>query len=72
MEPKRHLRIYDHRLVQLVQETGDPAIAARLAVTRSKVAAVLADHGAFSAPRGLLLAHAQVVERSTEKFRMSW
>jgi hypothetical protein len=32
MEPERHLRIYDHRLVQLVQETGDPTIAIRLGV----------------------------------------
>jgi hypothetical protein len=38
MEPKRHLRIYDHRLVQLVQETRDPSIATRLGVPRSTVA----------------------------------
>ncbi len=38
MEPKRHLRIYDHRLVQLVQETGDPTITTRLGVPRSTVA----------------------------------
>jgi hypothetical protein len=38
MEPKRHLRIRDHRLVQLVQETGDATIATRLGVPRSTVA----------------------------------
>jgi len=38
MESKRHLRIYDHRLVQLVQETRDPSIATRLGVPRSTVA----------------------------------
>ena len=38
MEPKRQLRIYDHRLVQLVQETGDPTIAVRLGVPRSTAA----------------------------------
>jgi hypothetical protein len=38
MEPKRHLRIYDHRLVHLVQETRDPTIATRLGVPRSTVA----------------------------------
>ncbi len=38
MEPKRHLRIYDHRLVQLVQDAGDPTIAVRLGVPRSTAA----------------------------------
>jgi len=38
MEPRRRLRIYDHRLVQLVQETRDPSIATRLGVPRSTVA----------------------------------
>lgn len=38
MEPKRQLRIYDHRLVQVVQATGDPTIATRLGVPRSTVA----------------------------------
>jgi len=27
MSTKRHLRLYDHRLVRLVQETGDATIA---------------------------------------------
>lgn len=38
MDPKRRFRIYDHRLVQLVQATGDPTIATRLGVPRSTVA----------------------------------
>src|SRR5262245_17473041 len=38
MEPKRLLRIYDHRLMQLVQESRDPTIATRLGVPRSTVA----------------------------------
>ena len=32
---QRRQRIYDHRLVQLVQDTGDIAIATRLGVPRS-------------------------------------
>ena len=38
----RHQRIYDHRLVQLVQQTGDATIATRLGVPRSTVAGWLA------------------------------
>jgi transposase InsO family protein len=38
MEAKRHQRTYDHRLVHLVQQTGDPTIATRLGVPRSTVA----------------------------------
>ena len=38
MSTERRLRIYDHRLVQLVQETGDARIATSLGVPRSTVA----------------------------------
>src|SRR5262245_10008510 len=38
MSPQRRQRAYDHRLVQLVQGTGDPCIATRLGVPRSTVA----------------------------------
>ena len=41
MKAKRHLRIYDHRLVELVQQTRDPSIATRLGVPRSTVAGSL-------------------------------
>jgi hypothetical protein len=34
---KRHQRSYDHRLVRLVQETGDPSIATNVGVPRSTV-----------------------------------
>jgi len=37
-EPHRRLRIYDHRLVQLLRETGDPTIATRFGVPRSTAA----------------------------------
>jgi transposase InsO family protein len=42
MKSKRHQRIYDHRLVLLVQQTGDATIATRLGVPRSTVAGWLA------------------------------
>lgn len=51
MEPKRHLRIYDHRLIQLVQETRDPTIATRLGVPRSTAAGWLR-----RAPRSITVA----------------
>jgi len=35
MEPRRRQRSYDHRLVQLVQQTGDASIATRIGVPRS-------------------------------------
>jgi transposase InsO family protein len=35
MSPKRPQRSYDHRLVRLVQETGDPSIATGLGVPKS-------------------------------------
>lgn len=38
MTPKRPHRAYDHRLVQLVQESGDVSIATRLGVPRSTAA----------------------------------
>jgi len=38
MKSKRIQRIYDHRLVELVQQTGDPSIATRLGIPRSTVA----------------------------------
>ncbi len=38
MSTERRLRIYDHRLVQLVQETGNARIATRMGVPRSTVA----------------------------------
>jgi len=42
MKAKRIQRIYDHRLVQLVQQAGAPTIATRLGVPRSTVAGRLA------------------------------
>jgi putative transposase len=46
MSPKRRQQVYDHRLVRLVQETGDASIATALGVPRSTV------HGWLSrAPR---------------------
>ena len=39
---KRLQQIYDHRLVQLVQQTGDATIATRLGVPRSTVSGWLA------------------------------
>ena len=38
MSTERRLRIYDHRLVRLVQETGDTTIATGIGVPRSTVA----------------------------------
>ena len=38
MTPKRPRRAYDHRLVQLVQESGDLSIATRFGVPRSTAA----------------------------------
>jgi len=38
MSTERRLRIYDHRLVRLVQETGDGRIATGMGVPRSTVA----------------------------------
>jgi len=38
MSTERRLRIYDHRLVRLVQETGDATIATGIGVPRSTVA----------------------------------
>ena len=35
MPSNRTLRIYDHRLIQLVQETGDAELATRLGVPKS-------------------------------------
>ena len=35
MATKRSLRTYDHRLVRLVQETGDPTLAARECVPQA-------------------------------------
>ena len=37
MKPERQQRTYDHRLVRLVQDTGDMTIATRLGVPRSTV-----------------------------------
>ncbi len=51
MESKRHQQIYDHRLVQLVQETRDPTIATRLGVPRSTAAGWLR-----RAPRSITVA----------------
>ena len=42
MKPRRRNRIYDHRLVQLVQDTGDITIATGLGVPRSTAAGWLA------------------------------
>jgi len=54
MEPNRHLKIYDHRLVQLVQQTRDPSIATRLGVPRTTVAGWLrrAPRAVTTAARG--------------------
>jgi len=38
MTPKRLHRTYDHRLVQLVQDSGNISIATRLGVPRSTAA----------------------------------
>ena len=42
---KRTRRTYDHRLVRLVQDTGDASIATCLGVPRSTVAGRSADSG---------------------------
>ena len=42
MKSRRIQRIYDHRLVRLVQQTGDPTIGSRLGVPRSTLAGWLA------------------------------